>query len=88
MGTTTTARTVVRAIVPKMQQVKRSVHNMYILLLYTRTAALDVDAHNEVPYQVPGTRYLCSTYYTHDDILVHTKGACFAIPASPPTTLG
>ena len=36
---------------PKMQQVKRSVHNvMYILLLYTRTAVvLVVDVHNEVP---------------------------------------
>ena len=35
-------------VVPKMQQAKCSVHVMYILLLYTRTAVV-VDAHNEEP---------------------------------------
>ena len=28
-----------------------------------------------------------SRYYTHDDIRVHINGTCFAILASPPTTL-
>ena len=45
-------RTVVTAVVvPKMLQVKCSVHNvMYIPLLYTNTAVVVVvDAHNEVP---------------------------------------
>ena len=66
----------------EMLQVKRSVHNvMYIPLLYTRAAVVVVvDAHNEAPG--------ISRYYTHDDIRAHIKGACFAIPASPPTTLG
>ena len=69
------------AVVPKMQQAKCSVHVMYILLLYTRAAVVVVvDAHNEAPG--------ISRYYTHDDIRAHIKGACFAIPASPPTTLG
>ena len=37
-------------IVPKMQQVKRSVHKVMYILLYTRTAvALLVYAHNELP---------------------------------------
>ena len=36
------------AVVPKMQQAKCSVHVMYILLLYTRTAVV-VDGHNEEP---------------------------------------
>ena len=52
--TTTTTTTVVTAVVaavavPKKQQVKRSVHNVMYILLYTRTAVvLVVDAHNEV----------------------------------------
>ena len=37
-------------MVPKKQEVKRSVHNVMYILLYTRTAVvLAVDAHNEVP---------------------------------------
>ena len=53
-------------------------------VLYTRTAVVVVvDANNEVP--VPGIN---SRYYTHDDIRVHIKGACFTILDSPPTTLG
>ena len=45
-----TTTVVTAAVVPKMQQVKRSVHNvMYILSLHTRTAVVLVaDAHNEV----------------------------------------
>ena len=48
--TTATIAVVTAAVVPKMQQVKRSVHNvMYILSLHTRTAVVLVaDAHNEV----------------------------------------
>ena len=59
MRTTTTAVTetitavVKEVVVPKKQQVKRSVHNvMYVLLLYTWYSSgvvLVVDAHNEVP---------------------------------------
>ena len=50
MRTTTTKTVVTAVVVPKMQQVKCSVHNgMYILLLYARTAVVVVDAHNEVP---------------------------------------
>ena len=48
MRTTTTVVTAVA--VPKMLEVKCSVHNvMYILTLYTRTAVVVVDARNEVP---------------------------------------
>ena len=64
-----------------MQQVKCSVHNVMYILLYTRTAVLVIDAHNKIP----GTHMVG---VMHDDIRVHMKGACFAIPASPPTTLG
>ena len=51
MRTTTTKTVVTAVVVPKMQQVKCSVHNgMYILLLYARTAVVAVvGAHNEVP---------------------------------------
>ena len=44
----TTAAVVTAAVaVPKMLQVKCSVHHvMYILLMYTRTAVVLVDAHD------------------------------------------
>ena len=49
-STTATTAVVTAVVVPKKQQVKRSVHVMHILLLYTRAAVvLVVDAHNEVP---------------------------------------
>ena len=48
---------------------------------YTMAVVIVVDARNEVPG-------IDSRYYAHDDIRVHMKGACFAIHASPPTTLG
>ena len=77
-----TTTVVTAAVVPKMLQVNSSVHNvMYILLLYTRAAVVVVDAQNEVPD-------IKSGYYTHDDLRVHIKGACFVIPAWPPATLG
>ena len=57
-------------------------HNVMYIQLYTRTdVVIVVDARNEVPG-------IDSRYYAHDDIRVHMKGACFAIHASPPTTLG
>ena len=64
MRTTTAAvvTAVVLVLVPKMLQVKCSLYNvMYMLLLYTRTAVVVVDAHNEVPC-------IISKCYTHDDI--------------------
>ena len=81
--TTTTTIAVVTAVVAAIiRQLKRSEDKLvYILLLYTRTAVVVVvDAHNEVP----GTNIVG----THDDIRVHIKGVCFAIPASPSTKLG
>ena len=64
MRTTTAAALATAAVVvPKMLQVKCSVHNvMHILqLLCTRTAVVVVvDAHNEVPG--------INRYYTHHDI--------------------
>ena len=53
---------------------------MYILL-YTRTAfVLVVDAHNEVSG-------INTVGIIRTMIRVNITGACFAIPASPPTTL-
>ena len=51
--------------------------------MYARIAVVvAVDARNEVPG-------INSRYYTHDDDQEYIKkGACRAIPASPPTTLG
>ena len=52
-ATTTTTTAVVTAavvVVPKMLQVKCSVHNVMYIILHIRTAVVVVvDAHNEVP---------------------------------------
>ena len=52
MRTTTVVTALVRIVVPKMLRVKCCAQcHAYttVLVLYTRTAAVVVDAHNEVP---------------------------------------
>ena len=80
MSTTTTAVvTAVVVVVPKMLQVKCSVHNvMYILLLlYTRIAAVVlivvVDAHNEIVGII--RTMICESTYKRSMFFCH---ACFA----------
>ena len=68
----------VTVIVPKILQVAPcSVLNVMYILFYT--AVRVVDAH-VTKYQVVGV--------TRTVMRVHFKGACFAMPDSPPTTLG
>ena len=86
MRTTTAAALATAAVVvPKMLQVKCSVHNVMYIILHIRTAVVVVvDAHNEVPG-------INSRYYMHDGVreyILIVKGACFAVPASPLITLG